>query len=675
MLETVSHYAPNAMAIFVSGFQGVPGDDNTIIASNIGEIKEIAAINVTLTVRNAPGSFSLEIADTANKFIIPDEPATEIQSLYKYSQRKKLIATQNENKYGDNPIKEFDRSGTYYPHTDWSAWKDYFNYTLTDPRTSLTFPLYFTRDRSGTVREIWGYDAAGQIVTISDIDEALAVDTGTIIVASNNFKYVLNKISNESFLRSFKDTDEQGRELASFKRGRCKISPMDRVVIFMSERFVDDPMNPDLGKAFTGVVNSVQQGYSENRNTISIQGEDITKFMKLSIINVNPALLLDQASAIDQTKEEKITIWSTILKGLTAPNIIRLLTLGSEFVIEPGRGLNRKIDGIGTYTVSDAIPRGTKIKFSKSDNVFYEITKSKTRSGNTFGSNKVSFRNALGALFTEHTVHVIDPYKPGSKLKGFRPYELSLNSSWSFYQADFKTRREIAYKVAEDTHFVFYADRHGEIWFHPPRFDKSWILSATNPKVYVIDTPSILDFGFIETDENVFSSVYVNTEAEFALESTTELGFYTASFRDDGIVLKYGQRLFSASNPLINIKGRKGKQAIIMYAKSLLQRLNASKYQGQITITGRVELNPGMPIYVPIRNSMYYVETVDHAFVFGDRYVTTLHVSYGHKPWEFLPEILDFAANDDTYMTDAYLYNDVTPLSPQEAKEELNPGT
>ncbi|MCK9471493.1 MAG: hypothetical protein M0Q88_07060 [Bacilli bacterium] len=672
MQENVTHYYPNAMVLFVAGFQGVPKERDVLVASNIGDVKEISSINITRTVRNNPGTFSLELVNTGNKFLRPYDPNTEITDMYNYSQHKKIIATQTQDKY-DSSLKEFDRAGTYYRYNDWKTWLNDTIFILKDEESQYKFPLQKTFDKSGNIREMWGYDILGNIVTFNDVNTILNAQEGDMVTAKNSNQYRVIKRTNENFIEKYKDRVEQGQELIKFNKGRLRISAMDRVVIFMSERFYEPGKKPSLIRVFTGVVNSAQLNYLENRNTIQVQGEDVTKYMRLSVINVNPALLLDQWSAIDQTPEEKITIWSTILKGLKAPDIIRLLTLGSSYVKNPGRALNQKIDGIGTYQISSAVERGINIKIDSETNIFYEVVKNDRRRTNQFSANKISFRNALGGLFREHSVHIFDPYQPGARLKGFRPYEISLGTAWSFYQADFKTRREIAYKVAEDTHFVFYADQYGEIWFHPPRFDHKWIISAEKPEVYVIDTESIISFGFIETDENIFSSVYVNTEPDFALESLGELGFYTASFRDDITTIKYGQRLFTTSNPIINIKGRKGKQAIIMYAKSLLQRLLASKYQGQVTITGRAEINPGMPVYIPIRNQMYYVETIDHSLDFGGSFVTTLHLSYGRAPWEYLPEILDFAANDDIYTTDAYLFRDIDLVTPEELKEELKP--
>jgi hypothetical protein len=138
--------------------------------------------------------------------------------------------------------------------------------------------------------------------------------------------------------------------------------------------------------------------------------------------------------------------------------------------------------------------------------------------------------------------------------------------------------------------------------------------------------------------------------------------------------MKYGQRFFTASNPIINTKDRREK-SLIAYGKSLLQRLLASKYQGQVTITGRPEINQGRPVYIPILNRIYYVETVEHELTFGNQFITTLSLSYGRKPWEYLPELMSFSAQDEVYMTDASLYQQLEVISSKQKQDIKNPNT
>jgi hypothetical protein len=692
-MENVTHYYPNALLIFVSSYQkDNNGDLSSVVFSNIGDVQEISSLKVTLTVKSSPGTLSATIINTGNKFHREDDPETEIPILYGYSNNKKRISVSAEASLLPNNIaslksssqtakdyrlqsintgtvktKTEEEPGNFYEFPTYKDWKDFEYLILEDSENRRRYPLYYNRNVQGQISEYWTFDSQGKIITIDDpsiFDDVITGSSITLTVGKDNKVFILHRIKNSEFTDKYKDKDIQGTS-TKFKKGRCRIEAMDRVICYMSKRFDSSSTKmSDMERVFTGVVNTVQDGYQGNEEVLTIQAEDVTKYMKLSYINVNPALLLDRATDVNQTPEQKITVWTSILKGLSAPDIIRLLTLGHNYLTKKS-SQTQYIDGIGYYDIGDTVKIGSRIKFNPEDRSFVEVEGSGNR-------RKLSFKQALGALFTSNTVHVVDPFKGNKQLKGFRPYELSLSASWSFYQGEWKTRREIADRVAEDTHFVFYADRNGEIWFHPPRFNNSWILGAENPKVYIADTDSIISYGFIESDQNIYSSVYITTEPDFAHDSLASLGWYTASVRDDGVLMKYGQRFFTASNPVINTKDRRDK-ALVAYGKSLLQRLLAGKYQGQITLTLRSEIEQGRPIYVPILNRIYYIETVDHDITFGNQATTTLSLSYGRKPWEYLPELMTFSAQDEVYMTDASLYQYMEVNSGEDKKDVKNP--
>jgi hypothetical protein len=739
---------PQAAAIFVRGFGEQIIQSNTITAESSMEIQEIMAVSVTLTVRNNPGSFNITISDNENKFILPDDPQGDISAFYKYSRGK--IVSEQTNSGGDpdnskpampkfelsgfknaggiviapsmqdwftNPTAPGNSStvtyssnlGNFYEFKNYTDWATFGNVIITD-ETGKKYPTQYIRNTCNNIIERWAFLGDGTIVYLcknsddeislqnqlssGSISASFKVDTyyNTLGKTPSTQVFSVQKVSNSVLTERYRDVLNQGSKSGQFLKGKCKIAPMDRVILFMSPRFnADGTFNEGntlpLVQVFTGVVNSVQQGYSENTHTISVQGEDVTKYLKISIVNVNPALDIGGGNNVDQNQDQHLNVWSSIFEGLTTPDIIRLLCLGTGNTRKGSKAMNQTLDGVGFYEVAagDSTPYTYDIK----TNTFTPTDQTSTP------VQKVDFSKMLGTLFGRNSVHIIDPFRTGANggsitgLQGFRAYELALNNSWSFFQGDFKTRRDIAYKCAEDSHFNFYADRSGDIWFHPQRFDASWILSAPIPAVYIIDNASIVSYGFIEDDTELFTSVYVDTEPDFGRAETTVLGIYRGAFQDELAILKYGQRIFVCSNPIINTKdsagltegdtgynipsGQEGPRiSTQVYAKSLLQRMLAGKYQGQITLAGRPELDPGRPVYVPMRNMIYYVETVDHSIQYNQTFQTTIHLSYGHKPWEYLPELLTFAGHDDVYLTDAAVLSSNGIVSPQSPKGTLS---
>src|SRR5271157_3679279 len=91
MAEQVTHFFPDALLIFVRGFQGIPTDISDVtVVSNMQQVKEIESINVSLTVKNSPGTFNVSISNTGNRYTIGDDPTTEIADMYNKSVTQKI---------------------------------------------------------------------------------------------------------------------------------------------------------------------------------------------------------------------------------------------------------------------------------------------------------------------------------------------------------------------------------------------------------------------------------------------------------------------------------------------------------------------------------------------------------------------------------------------------------
>lgn len=692
----VIHTFPNALVAFVKGFRSNPTTDSqVVIAQSFGDIREISQLAVSLTCKNSPGTFSLTLVDTANKFIIPDYPDQEIQNMFSVDKNQRIQTSysqinQSLSKGGKvvttkSSGSTVTRAANYYQFPNYDSWASFVEGVVEDLSDSRKYTVSYTTDNNGNVIERFAIDRQGNIIIIplASQDSTNGFIDNDLSQSGQNFQYKvypspssskkgaspsyktyrLWKYRNDEIFTRYK-SQEQGTDPQTFKFGKCSISPMDRVVIFTAAKFNDDgsfDQTPDgrMLRVFTGIVNTVQQSYQQQQNMIQIQGEDVTKLMRLSILNVNPALFSDKIVIPDQTQTDALTVWSTILLGMTPPEIIELLTVGGISKGKPG-SQPRRILGIGEYVITGEKSQGDLYFHPNSNTYNTTVPQGQSPASSTVKNRVASFKSMLGDLFTHNTVHIIDPFESETNLEGFTPYKLNMNTNWSFYQGDFKVRRDIAYQVSEDTGFNFYADRNGEIWFTPQRFDITHILSARIPNAYVIDDLSIVSYGFIEDDTNVYSSVYVSTDPDLGEASLQELGLFTAAYRDDDVMLKYGQRLFTIHNPLLRARTADSK-SIYLYAKSIMQRILAGRYQGQITITYRPEIEPNHPIYVPCRNMIYYVETVEHNIQFGASATTTLSLSYGRKPWDLLPERLSFANNDHVYRTDGQLKQSVPP--------------
>ncbi len=77
------------------------------------------------------------------------------------------------------------------------------------------------------------------------------------------------------------------------------------------------------------------------------------------------------------------------------------------------------------------------------------------------------------------------------------------------------------------------------------------------------------------------------------------------------------------------------------YAVALLNKARQQVFRGSITIFGNEYMQPGEVVYIEDRDLLFYVTEVSHNFSYGRSFQTTLSVSYGHMPGDFIPTDTD----------------------------------
>ncbi len=77
------------------------------------------------------------------------------------------------------------------------------------------------------------------------------------------------------------------------------------------------------------------------------------------------------------------------------------------------------------------------------------------------------------------------------------------------------------------------------------------------------------------------------------------------------------------------------------YASMILSNNRKNILRGTLTISGNEFMQPGEVIFLEDRQLLFYVTSVRHEFAFGSSFSTTLELTYGHAPGEYIPTILD----------------------------------
>lgn len=77
------------------------------------------------------------------------------------------------------------------------------------------------------------------------------------------------------------------------------------------------------------------------------------------------------------------------------------------------------------------------------------------------------------------------------------------------------------------------------------------------------------------------------------------------------------------------------------YASMLLSRNRKNILRGTVTISGNEFMQPGEVVFVEHRGLLFYVASVRHNFNYGSNFTTTLDLTYGHTPGEYIPTVMD----------------------------------
>lgn len=115
---------------------------------------------------------------------------------------------------------------------------------------------------------------------------------------------------------------------------------------------------------------------------------------------------------------------------------------------------------------------------------------------------------------------------------------------------------------------------------------------------------------------------------------------------------------FAADYDMWRMYGFRGAQPIsapflsdpdVQCAPFAVWKLNLARkniLQGNLTIAGNEFMQAGEVIYIEDRDLLFYVDSVSHNFNYkSGQFTTSLKLSYGHNPGEYIPTILDIVGN------------------------------
>lgn len=77
------------------------------------------------------------------------------------------------------------------------------------------------------------------------------------------------------------------------------------------------------------------------------------------------------------------------------------------------------------------------------------------------------------------------------------------------------------------------------------------------------------------------------------------------------------------------------------YAATILSRNRKNILRANMQIAGNEYMQPGDVVYWKARDLLFYVASVSHSFSYGRSFQTSLELTYGHSPGDYIPTIID----------------------------------
>lgn len=416
-------------------------------------------------------------------------------------------------------------------------------------------------------------------------------------------------------------------------RGNPRIKPMFEVEIYMRGRFLVND-EPRYYPVFWGIVTSVDAGYSDGQNTLKVDCEGILRWWELSKINVQPAIV-DQTVHSDKANPSP---WTNVFGEMNPYDIIwNLATITTGGLLAPqafdGSYRNEAaIDSSLLDSQDTAIMKYWQDRFvqvGKALRIFgfkgerqdpalaVEAAKSGQDKRTIAVSSLAAERRVNPGAVPNDRVTL-----PGSAIgtsaediEAFRPFG-QVSKGFDLFASEMTSKLELATQVKNTLNYEFYQDTTGEIIFKPPFYN----IDVRPFPPYRIEAIDIINMNITEAESEIITRVDVKGSIHHLLidagdPSLQPYGFYV----DPDLATKFGLR-----QATVNMNYLDTSADCFAYAVGELDRLNKRRFSGSMTIMGRPELRVGFPIYVPHRDTFYYVTSVSHSLSFGGTFTTTL---------------------------------------------------
>lgn len=405
------------------------------------------------------------------------------------------------------------------------------------------------------------------------------------------------------------------------------VSSMMEIEIYAKGYYLLEGL-PQYYPIFWGLVTEVSDSYSSGEHSVTIACADILKWWELCQMNVNAAFTAPSG-------QMGRSLFGNVFFGMNPYDVIFSLAQQSmgDVVVGTGSLTSLHRDAAQPQTFNAALADITAYwneRFGRvrSNLLLYGINGVAVRGDSLqekFRNDKVSLgtpiastavRNANGK--EKNSQAVFDP--TSRDVVAFRTQVLNAGNI-NFWQSEYQTKLELANAAKEAIGFEFYMDVTGDIVFKPPFYNLD-ILS--NKPVSWVQDIDIIDWDFSDSESEVVTQLTIQgnftANADYGL-NTEELTPYT-SVTDYHLLRRYGWRSHTYNSEFMG-----DTQLMFYHGLDVLDRINAKRHRGSITMPLRPELRLGFPVYVAPKDQIWYLQGISHNIQFGGRATTTLSLT------------------------------------------------
>ena len=206
-------------------------------------------------------------------------------------------------------------------------------------------------------------------------------------------------------------------------------------------------------------------------------------------------------------------------------------------------------------------------------------------------------------------------------------------------------QKTIIDKISEGANYVkSFSDilsgsaNEGTVIDHLIENDDRHLLGPGSGRRYIIRDEDIISLSFSEVPPDFCRVDIVGTAPLVDPGANTEDLYYWAGATDFDLWRQYGYKKKDSDKlPYSSSAELQSKPFAIMELQTQRLKIN----QGSVTVVGNEYYQPGDTVYVADKGLLYYVTSVSHSFSFGGTFTTTLELTFGHAPGEYVPTPMD----------------------------------